>query len=105
MTHFFTWEEQPTRDPDTGYLTKTGYIPVIQTEIKYIVSYLFLFHIVYSAVRMAFHYEILLTSWFLLDVPDIPTNVLAYTIQVEYTLQIHKLKHHGILKKYMPKKI
>jgi len=34
LTDFFTWEELPTRDPDTGCLTKAGCIPIIQDLIK-----------------------------------------------------------------------
>jgi len=95
------------KDPVTGYLTKARYIPLIQTKIKHIVSYLFLFHIAYSAVRMAFHHEILLTSWFILDISDTPTYVLVYTIQVQYTVYI--LKNLNIIKNnkktYMGKQV
>jgi len=34
-SNFFTWEELPTRDPGTGYVTKAGYIPIIQSLTKY----------------------------------------------------------------------
>jgi hypothetical protein len=31
---FFTWEELPTGDPETGYLTKAGYIRLIPSLTK-----------------------------------------------------------------------
>jgi hypothetical protein len=66
LTDSFTWEELPTRDPDTGYLTKAGYIPIIQTLATYIPAPTWVFHIIQSTEyhahgvvpRHGFHYVV-----------------------------------------------
>jgi hypothetical protein len=67
LTVFFTCEEQPTRDPDTGYLTKAGYIPVIQDLIK-----TWLYCAVRSALlrrlRILMTHDMAFTIWYDFDV-------------------------------------
>ena len=82
----FTREELPTRDPDTTYVTKAAYIPIIQILSKYAVNFVMLVDVFQSAVRLVFTHEMLLTSWFPLDLTAVPVYVLANIIQVEYTV-------------------
>jgi hypothetical protein len=86
LTDSFTWEELPTRDPDTGNLTNAGYIPIIQRFTKYTVNFVMLVYIIQSAVHLLFIQEMLLTSWFPLDLTAVPVYVFANIIQVEYAV-------------------
>lgn len=45
-----------------------------------------LVYIIQSAVRIVFTHEMLLTSWFPLDLTAVPVYALANIIQVEYTV-------------------
>ena len=89
LKNSFTWEELPTRDPDTGYLTKAGYIPIIQSLTKYAVNFVMLVYTIQAAERLVFTHEMLLTSWFPLDLTAVPVYVFANIVQVEYTVYIH----------------
>ncbi|GFG34727.1 hypothetical protein Cfor_02984, partial [Coptotermes formosanus] len=81
LTDSFTWEELPTRDPDTGYLTKAGYIPIIQRLTKYSAGFTVLVHIIQSASRIVSNHEMVLTSWFPFDISASPVYVLANITQ------------------------
>jgi hypothetical protein len=83
---FFTWEELPTRDPDTGYVTKAGYIPTIQSLTKYVAPILFAFHAVQSTVRVVMSHDMVFTTWTPFDVTASPLYELANVIQVLYML-------------------
>jgi hypothetical protein len=83
MTVSFTWEELPTRDPDTGKLTKAGYIPIIQSLTKYTAGFLISFHFIQSAVRILSNHEMVLTSWFPFDISEAPVYVFANITQVQ----------------------
>ena len=67
LTDSFTWEELPNRDPDTGHLTKAGYIPLIQSLHKYIFVFGFAFHMTQSTVRIFSNHDMILTSWLPFD--------------------------------------
>jgi hypothetical protein len=82
LTDSFTWEELPTRDTDTGRLTKAGYIPIIQKLTKYVTGLVILFHTIESAVRMVSSHGMVLTSWFPFDTSSSPVYVLANITQV-----------------------
>ena len=82
LTDSFTWEELPTRDPDTGYLTKAGYIPIIQSLTKYTAGFQISFHIIQSTFRIVSNREMVLTSWFPFDMSSSPVYVLANITQV-----------------------
>jgi hypothetical protein len=62
-SYFFAWEELPARDPDTGYVTKAGYIPIIQSPTKYVTPILFAFHDVQSTVRVVMSHDMVFTTW------------------------------------------
>jgi hypothetical protein len=89
LTDSFTWEELPTRDPDTGYLTKAAYIPIIQRLTNYLVWFVIVFHTIQSTFRIVFYQEMIFTSWFPFDTSSIPAYVLASIIQVGYTVYIY----------------
>jgi len=83
LTASFTWEELPTRDPDTGHLTKAGYIPIIQSTTKFTAGFLTSFHIIQTTVRILSNHEMVLTSWFPFDLSKAPVYVFANITQVE----------------------
>ena len=86
LTDSFSWEELPTRDPDTGYLTKAGYIPIIQDLTKYFFWFTVLFHFIQSAVRIVINHEmILIISWFPLDTSATSVYIFVNITQVQST--------------------
>ena len=68
LTDFFTWEELPTRDPDTGYLTKAGYIPIIQDLIKYITVFCSAINTTQITVHILMTHYMAFASWYPFDV-------------------------------------
>jgi hypothetical protein len=83
LTDSFTWEDLPIRDPDTGCLTKAGYIPIIQKLTKYAVGLLISFHVIESSVRMVSSHDLILTTWFPFDTSSSPVYVFASITQVD----------------------
>jgi hypothetical protein len=82
MTDSFTWEELPTRDPDTGYLTKAGNIPIIQSLTKYSVMLMFVYHNIQSAVCMVISNDMMLTNWYPFDASVSPAFEISFLTQV-----------------------
>jgi hypothetical protein len=82
LTDSFTWEELPTRDPDTGHITKAGYIPFIQSLHKYIFVFGFSFHMTQSTVRVLSNHEMILTSWLPFDTSATPVYAFTNIAQV-----------------------
>jgi hypothetical protein len=82
LTETFTWEELPKRDPSTGHLTKAGYIPTIQTIIKYILTFGFFFNGLQGIVRMASTHDMIYTKWYLFDASVSPAYELVNLSQV-----------------------
>jgi hypothetical protein len=82
LTDSFTWEELPTRDPATGYLTKAGYIPIIQKLTKFLPTFILGFHIVQSTFRVALYHDMVLTSWYPFDISESPIYEIVNLTQV-----------------------
>jgi hypothetical protein len=82
MSDSFTWEELPTRDPDTGNLTKAGYIPMMQNVSAYIITLLIILHIVHSSVPIALNNDMPLKNWYPFDASVSPTYEIAILAQV-----------------------
>ena len=86
LTDSFTWEDLPTRDPDTGYLTKAGYIPIIQRLAKYVFWFTISFHFIQSIVRVVISRDMILSSWFPFDISATSVYICANIIQVQSTV-------------------
>jgi hypothetical protein len=84
LTDSFTWEELPIRDPDSGYLTKAGYIPLIQKLAKYITVFPIVFHAIQSTARLALYHDMMFTSWYPFDVAASPAYEISNVIQVVF---------------------
>jgi hypothetical protein len=90
LTDSFTWEELPTRDPDTGNLTKAGYIPIIQTIPAYIIVLSMVYHTVQSTVRIVLSHDMLMTTWYPFDASVSPMYEIANLTQVIFVTQTVK---------------
>jgi len=82
LTDSFTWEELPTRDPDTGYLTTAGYIKRIQNVTKYLVLFSSAGHFIQSTVRIITNHETIFPLWFPMDASRSPIFEIINVTQV-----------------------
>jgi len=82
MTDSFTWEELPTRDPDTGYLTKAGYIPIMQNFTAYLMTLTIIYQTVYSTVLIVLSHDMPFTNWYPFDASVSPIYEIAVLTQV-----------------------
>jgi hypothetical protein len=82
LTNSFSWEELPTRDPETGYLTNAGYIRLIPNLTKYITALALVFHAIQSTVRIALYHDMVFTTWYPFDVSASPAFEIANFTQV-----------------------
>jgi hypothetical protein len=75
----------PTRDPDTGYLTMTGWIPLIVTSAQKIYALLVLIHFIYIFFRSAYSEERTLqfNSWYPFETMTSPQYELVNASQVQ----------------------
>jgi hypothetical protein len=87
MTDTFTWEELPTRCASTGYLTKAGYIPIIEKLSKYAVIFVLGFHAVQCAYRIAFYHDMVFTAWHFAPSSVSPIYEIANATQVTFQFQ------------------
>jgi hypothetical protein len=79
---YFTWEELLNRDPDTGYVIKAGYTPIIQNLTKYVTPILFAFHTVQSTESFVMSHDMVCTAWTALEVKASPLHEFANVIQL-----------------------
>ena len=82
LTDFFTWEELPTRDPDTGYITNSGYIPVTQKIGTRFAVLLCSFHLIQSAVHIVTSHDTVFPAWFPFDASLSPVYDIVIFVQV-----------------------
>jgi len=82
LTDSFTWEDLPTRDPDTGHLTAAGWIPLIQMYSTRVVLMILAFHCVQSTIRIVTNHETILTAWYPFDWTVSPFYELVNISQV-----------------------
>jgi hypothetical protein len=89
LTDSFTWEELPTRDPDTGYLTKAGYIPIIQDLTKNVTPWIIVFNALQLTGRIVMNHDMAFASWYPFDVSESPMYEIANFTQVILNKQLH----------------
>jgi len=82
LTDSFTWEELPTRDPDTGYATNAGYIPVTQKIATRVSILLLSFHLIQSAVHIVTSNDTVFPAWFPFDASLSPVYEIIIFVQV-----------------------
>jgi hypothetical protein len=82
LTDSFSWEDLPTRDPDTGYLTKAGYLRLIPSITKYLTACALALHCMLGVVRMQLDRDMVFTNWYPFDVSASPAFEIANFTQV-----------------------
>ncbi|XP_033609374.1 uncharacterized protein LOC111869593 [Cryptotermes secundus] len=88
MTEYFTWEELPTRHPDTGHATRAGFIPKIPVIVKNIIVFSLVFHGIQSTVRMVHSHDMVYTKWYPFDATVSPAYELVNLSQCIASLLI-----------------
>jgi len=88
LTDSFTWEELSTREPDTGYLTKAGYIPIIQDLTKNMTVWIIVFNATQITVRSVMNHDMAFASWYPFDVSVSPMYEIANFTQVMSNKQL-----------------
>ncbi|XP_021920425.1 odorant receptor 2a-like [Zootermopsis nevadensis] len=81
LTDSFTWEELPTKDPETGRLTKAGYLPVTQKIASHASALIYTFHFVQSSVRIATSHDKVFPAWFPFDTTVNPAYAAVNLVQ------------------------
>jgi hypothetical protein len=82
LTDSFTWEELPSRDPATGYLTKAAYIPIAQSIATYVPTLVYAFHIAQTTVRIVTSRDMVFPAWLPFDASVSPVYEIATIVQV-----------------------
>ena len=82
LTDSFTWEDQPTRDADTGHLTAAGWIPLTLKYSRNAVIAILCFHSVQSTIRVVTNHETILIVWYPFDWTVSPFYELVNIAQV-----------------------
>jgi hypothetical protein len=90
LTDCFSWEDLPTTDPETGHLTKAGYIPIIQRLTKYVPASLIGYHVTQSTARILLSRDMVFTTWYPFDATVSPVYELANLTQVMYNFNIYR---------------
>jgi hypothetical protein len=82
LTESFTWEELPNRDPDTGHLTKAGYLQKIPAVAKRVVAFILTYHGIQSTIRMVYSHDMMFSKWYPFDATVSPAYELVNLSQV-----------------------
>jgi hypothetical protein len=82
LTDSFTWEELPTRDPDTGHLTQAGCIPITQTIATYVPTLVYVIHMAQGTMRIVTSRNMILPAWLPVDASVSPVYEIANLVQV-----------------------
>jgi hypothetical protein len=86
LTDSFTWEDLPTRDADTGYLTAAGWIPRINLFSMRAATAFISIHIVQSTIRIVTNHETIATAWYPFDWTVSPFYELVNISQVTLSI-------------------
>ena len=97
LTDSFTWEDLPTRDADTGYLTAAGWIPLTMNYSRSATTVLLCFHIVQSTFRIVTNHETIFIVWYPFDWTVSPFYELVNISQVTiYTTEFTSVCPYSI---------
>ena len=86
LTEGFTWEDLPTRDPDTGHIAPAGWISLIKMYTTRAAVAIMVFHSVQSSIRIATNHETLFTAWYPFDWTISPFYELVIISQVKISV-------------------
>jgi hypothetical protein len=82
----FKGDDFPNRDPDTGSLTMTGYIPLVNNLTKYGWTFVAVFHAIQSTLRMLTSRSMIFTTWYPFDASISPLYEIINLSQVHCRL-------------------
>jgi hypothetical protein len=82
LTDSFTWEDLPTRDPDTGHLTAAEWILLIQMFSTRTAIVLLSCHTFLTTIRIITNHETVLIAWYPFDWTVSPFYELVNISQV-----------------------
>jgi hypothetical protein len=94
LTESFTWEELPTRHPDTGYITKAGYIPKIPVIVKYMMVFIVVYHGTQSIAHMVHSHDMVYSKWYPFDATVSPVYELVNLSQVISNINLLPFEKH-----------
>jgi hypothetical protein len=83
LTDIFTWEDLPTRDAETGYMTAAGWIPRIKKYSRRVVIVTTVFHVIQSTIRIVTNHETMIIAWYPFDWTISPFYELVIISQVK----------------------
>ena len=95
LTDSFTWEDLPTRDADTGYMTAAGWIPRIKLFSTTISIATISFHSIQSTIRIVTNHETMLTAWYPFDWTVSPFYEVVNISQVTHIPSFKKIKNYS----------
>nr|BET24497.1 odorant receptor 2 [Periplaneta americana] len=96
----FTWEELPTKDKDTGWLTMAGLIPLLRKTCVYFGAFMFTSNAIYFIYRGASSRDKLgLNSWFPFDTRPSPVHEIIVALQI-YAMVGYTSAFYGFLSMY-----
>jgi hypothetical protein len=82
QTDSFTWEELPTRDPDTGMLTQAAYVPLTETMAACASVVVYGYHMTQSTVRIVTSRDMIYPAWLPFDASVSPVYEIVIIVQV-----------------------
>jgi hypothetical protein len=82
LTEFFSWEELPTRDPETGLLTFAGLITGIQKTVKNIFMFTTVYHVIHTSIRILTSRDMVHEAWYPFEASRSPVYELILISQV-----------------------
>jgi hypothetical protein len=86
LTDSFTWEDEPTRDADTGHLTTAGWNPRIKVFSMMAAIAGMVFHFVQSTKLIVTIHETIFISWYPFDWTVSPFYELVNISQVTVSM-------------------
>jgi hypothetical protein len=82
LTEFFSWEELPFTDPETGLRTFAGFITVIQKTVKNVFMFTTVYHVIHTSVRILTSRDMVHEAWYPFDASRSPVYELILISQV-----------------------
>jgi hypothetical protein len=98
LTEFFSWEELPIRDPETGLRTFAGLITDIQKTVKNIVTFTAVFHVVQTSIRIVISRDMVFEAWYPFDASRSPVYELILITQVNNSTAFRMLVESTYIK-------
>jgi hypothetical protein len=83
LTEFFTWEDLPIRNPETGLRTFAGLIMGIQNISRNVFMFTLVYHVVQTSIRIFTSHDMVFEAWYPFDVSTSPVYEFTMLSQVK----------------------